>query len=77
MILGLQEGETTTLKMSSEKGQKAETTTDQKVVVDDLATGAGGEERDDPQGEAEVVVDLTEAGNGISSDTAEVTEPVV
>lgn len=65
------------LKMSSEKGQKAETTTDQKVVVDDLATGAGVEERDDPQGEAEVVVDLTEVENGISSDTAEVTEPVV
>lgn len=65
------------LKMSSEKDQKAETTTDQKVVVDDLATGAGVEERDDPQGEAEVVVDLTEVENGISSDTAEVTEPVV
>lgn len=44
------------------------------MVVDDLATGVGVEERDDPQGEAEVVVDLTEAGNGISSDTAEVTE---
>ena len=44
------------------------------MVVEDLATGAGGEERDDPQGEAEVVVDLTEAENGISSVTAEVTE---
>lgn len=65
------------LKMSLEKGQKAETSTDQKVVVEDLVTGAGVEERDVLQGVAEVVVDLTEAENEISSDTAEVTEPVV
>lgn len=44
------------------------------MVVEDLATGAGVEERGVHQGVAEVVVDLTEAENGISSDTVEVTE---